>query len=313
MLPILDIKPNKLSKLPIVVGTDISRQGPTLHFHNFTQICYTKAGKCLHTVEGKARRQHPGDFVFVFPYTLHTLDTTASDPTPLQIMFSFPDRFLTDRGYDYFSYDRRFTHFEGMKIPSFVNFRDKDKEKADELIGKITGEFFKKRNMSYDVIATYLAEFLAFSCERAPSGGAPSYLTDARRRRAMSISRTVSYIANHHKEKISVDELAAVADMTRNTFFRNFEEITGMTAVDFITIQRLRSATLLLALTDKTLDEIAKEVGFYDDARLSHAFVGKFGILPSEYKRRHKPTGALAKADMKVQWGWLENLENIDS
>lgn len=310
ILPNLSPPANRLHLVPVSITTEVLRETPQLHFHNFTQIFYTMAGQFPHTIGNKTYTQTPGSCAVVFPYMAHTPDSVDSDANPIYICISFSDNFLTDRGYNYFSYANAFANFEGLQIPLFCKFSGKGKQKADALVRKMSDEFRRHKNMSLDVIAETLAEFLRFLCHNSSGAAQNVTPTNSIIERANSINRSVTFIAEHYNEKISVDTLASIAAMSRRSFFRNFEEITGTTVSQLTLLVRLKNALPPLVYTEKPLDEIAQEVGLYDKSRLSHAFSEVYGMSPAKYREMKRPVAFKKVNYNKRQWTWLENPDN---
>lgn len=308
--PNLSPPANRLHLVPISITTEVLREKHSLHFHNFTQIFYVMAGQFPHTIGDKTYTQTPGSCAAIFPYTAHTPDSVESDANPIYICISFPDNFLTNRGYNYFSYANTFANFEGLQIPLFSKFNGKDKEKADILVRKMSDEFRRHKNMSLDIIAETLAEFLRFLCHNAPDGAQTMVPTSSIIERANAINNAVTYIAEHYNEKIPIDALASIAAMSRRSFFRNFEKITGTTVSQLTLLFRLKNALPPLVYTEKPLDEIAREVGLYDKSRFSHAFSEVYGVSPAKYRETQRPVAFKKVNYNKRQWTWLEKQDN---
>jgi AraC-like DNA-binding protein/quercetin dioxygenase-like cupin family protein len=90
------------------------------------------------------------------------------------------------------------------------------------------------------------------------------------------------------------DDLAAPADIRRtaaevglsyDTFRRRFTAQIGQPPLAYRNARRLQTAATLLRLTDMTLREIARTLGFTDEFHLSRRFRAHFGMPPSDYRR----------------------------
>ena len=193
-----------------------------------------------------------------------------------------------------------------MKIPSFVTFTGENREKATALIRNLQSEFNKHKEMSFKTIANNLAEFLFLFCSCTSGGPKKFSAKNGIIERANAINRSVTYLASHYNEKINIDDLAEIATMSRNSFFRNFEMVTGTTVSDMLLRFRLKNALPPLVYTEMTLDSIAKNVGLYDKSRLCHAFSKIYGITPAEYRRRNTANATKKINYHKRRWQWLE-------
>lgn len=86
-------------------------------------------------------------------------------------------------------------------------------------------------------------------------------------------------------EPITVEMLAAKANMTRRTFTRRFKETTGTTVIKWINSERIRRAQELLETTDMSMECIASHVGFGTTLTLRQQFNAQLGTSPSDYRR----------------------------
>ncbi|GAB2850698.1 AraC family transcriptional regulator [Lentzea nigeriaca] len=82
----------------------------------------------------------------------------------------------------------------------------------------------------------------------------------------------------------TVGELAAVAAMSRSTFFLRFKETVGLTPLDYLARLRMQAASRLLRDTTDTVASIAAAVGYRTESAFSAAFKRIMGRSPGEYR-----------------------------
>ena len=80
--------------------------------------------------------------------------------------------------------------------------------------------------------------------------------------RYMKVHDITDYIVGHCEEISSLDELARLFYIDKSYLSRIFKEVTNFTVNEFINCQRIGKARLLLAETEKTMEEVAKELGY---------------------------------------------------
>lgn len=85
--------------------------------------------------------------------------------------------------------------------------------------------------------------------------------------------------------EFGVTELYNAVSMSQMQVYRKLKALTNQTPSQFISIHRLRKGKELLRSSDKTIAEIAYEVGFVDPNYFSRAFVKEFNQTPTEYRR----------------------------
>ena len=106
----------------------------------------------------------------------------------------------------------------------------------------------------------------------------------------MSITRAIDFLNSHYGERISVSDLASVANLSPSRFTRAFKEDTGMSPVEYIMRTRLDSAKRMLRGNDKTLSMIALDCGFNSSSYFYQCFIRAFGISPSEFRKSIQTT-----------------------
>jgi transcriptional regulator GlxA family with amidase domain len=90
--------------------------------------------------------------------------------------------------------------------------------------------------------------------------------------------------------RLSVDELAARALMSRRSFARRFKAATGTTPHAWLLTHRLNLAEELLETTDLSIEEIARRTGYGSASVLREQFVLRRGVAPRDYRRTFAQT-----------------------
>lgn len=287
--------------LPLTAETLCVRKKNELHWHDYVQMWYVFSGTMKHTLGDETFLQTPGSCVVVLPYVEHAIDTLDSDDTPVILSISFTDRFLIDRKYRFFSYFNKHARFEEKTIPPFHKFEHKNKEIADSYLRKILSEFSRKADANFDDIAAQLTEFLRLLCRESADIDNILCITE----RANSITTAVRYMSDHLGEKITLDDLCSVACMSRRMFTENFKAVTGTTSAKFLLALRITRAQYLLLFTQKTLREIASDVGIYDSPRLVKAFSSLIGMPPMKFREKFTRLENENDKAIKKRYDWL--------
>ena len=95
------------------------------------------------------------------------------------------------------------------------------------------------------------------------------------------LSRFRSYAKKHLADPdLNVEQLAVEIGLSRVQLYRKVKALTGYSPVEVIRIMRLKEAEKRLKSTDKTVAEIAYEVGFSSPSYFSKCYRELFGILP---------------------------------
>jgi AraC family transcriptional regulator len=97
--------------------------------------------------------------------------------------------------------------------------------------------------------------------------------------------RCLELMQERLSEDISLDELAAEAQLSPFHFARMFKESVGVPPRVHLTRLRLERACELLETTDLPVTEIAFEVGYSSNQVLARLFVKHRHVTPSDYRR----------------------------
>lgn len=99
------------------------------------------------------------------------------------------------------------------------------------------------------------------------------------------IADAVEYIEQNYQRPLSVDELAAHANMSASRFFPRFREKMGMTPVEYINQYRVNRAILLLiSNSELSIESIAEHTGFESSAYFRRVFKKITGVSPRKYR-----------------------------
>lgn len=99
--------------------------------------------------------------------------------------------------------------------------------------------------------------------------------------------RAVSqYISENFSKDIGRKEIEAIFSVNYDYANRVFHQIMGTSIVRYRNMLRIEYAKLLLATTEKSMMDIADEIGFADKYYFSRYFKKVMGLSPVDYKKR---------------------------
>ncbi len=97
----------------------------------------------------------------------------------------------------------------------------------------------------------------------------------------------LAYLHEYSHDPITVEELAAHAEVSRRWLEYAFREVLGETPYQYLRRQRLLKAKQMLGDEPKaSIADIAKRTGFSSVKQMRVAFQQSFGITPGEFRRR---------------------------
>lgn len=100
--------------------------------------------------------------------------------------------------------------------------------------------------------------------------------------------KVFSYLIEHFKEEITLDQIAAVAHLSPTSFCRYFKGITQKTFVEVLVEFRLQYACQLLTKTDLPIQQIAYDSGFGDVPYFNRQFKKHTGTSPQKWREESR-------------------------
>lgn len=100
------------------------------------------------------------------------------------------------------------------------------------------------------------------------------------------MQKFLQYIEQHFGEDVSLDVLAASANVSKSECLRCFKSTMQSTPYKYLIEYRLSKAAELLKNTDESISNIAECVGFHQISHFGKCFKEKTGFAPRDYRNR---------------------------
>ncbi len=86
--------------------------------------------------------------------------------------------------------------------------------------------------------------------------------------------------------ELSIEDLASDMNLSRVQLYRKVKAVTGSTPIELLRSARLSRAYQQLLTTDKSISEVAYQVGFTSPSYFTKCFKEEYGMLPGDVKNR---------------------------
>lgn len=96
------------------------------------------------------------------------------------------------------------------------------------------------------------------------------------------ISRVLKRIENKYTENLSVEQLAAEANMSVSAFHHNFKSVTSTSPLQYLKNYRLHKARMMIIHDGMKASAAAMRVGYESASQFSREFKRYFGVTPGE-------------------------------
>lgn len=105
-------------------------------------------------------------------------------------------------------------------------------------------------------------------------------------REGKRMEQVLEFLVEESHRPLTLEEVASVANMSREAFCRFFKERTRKTLITFLNELRLSNACQALLHSDQTIASIAFTCGFANLSHFNRVFVKTIGITPREFRRQ---------------------------
>lgn len=104
------------------------------------------------------------------------------------------------------------------------------------------------------------------------------------------VTKVKSYIDQHYKEEVRLQQMADLVGMTPSAFSRFFKLRTGKTLNEYIVDVRLGNAARRLVDTTDSVSEVCYVCGFNTLSNFNRLFKKRKGISPTEFRDKYRKT-----------------------
>lgn len=256
-----------------------------LHKHIFFEIIYVLHGNCTQTIGVDTLHFHEGDFIFITPGTIHSIEAFDDDSLILNILLrrsTFYEMFSPlSRGNDLLSEFFSSGLYSSQEYQYMALHTDKDTFFRDEFL-KIFNEW-EHRDIYTDQI---LVGMLTVIFGHLMRNYADTLETAFSRQNNLPDD---FLIMNYIQENLKTVRLADVAEhfnFSVSYCSRLIKSTTGASFNEWKKTLRLRRAESLLINSHYTIAEISDSLGYANPESFIRIFKKVYHTSPSEYRKK---------------------------
>lgn len=259
------------------------------HYHNYYQVCYVVSGEILHRQNNDTVTLCAGDAFIVPPGLTHSLHFHNAYAEIYSLAF---EESLFDPG---FPQSNAYQFLEGLRskvtVPTHDSIRlciplNRDQRRLIESLLECLIQ--QQQNAcppglsSAPSITAAIVYLLAQSYYQQPQNTSE---LDELTNYNSTLLQCVAYIDAYFREPISLTELAKRFGISRSSFCSVFPQFAGMPLQKYVAQKRIQEAQILIrSCPEKTISQIATEVGYQDDSTFYRNFLRITGVSPLKYK-----------------------------
>ncbi|WP_010277294.1 AraC family transcriptional regulator [Paenibacillus senegalensis] len=257
----------------------------SLHSHDGYEIYYFIEGSAAYIIGNNIYNLLPGDMLLFQGSILHRVNPEVTGPyvrSTINFLPSLIERAVTREWLD------KFIHlFEepGGRLIRWSN--EEEKTAINLLYEKMHQEKERELPGFHMMIQTHMVELMTVIYRKSMEIGAPNAIPNVTQKE-MYVHRILTFINEHYKEPLSLDQIAASLHLNKYYMCHCFKEITGETINVYLSNRRLDEAKKLLRMTDLPIGRIFDEIGFNSAIHFSRLFKQHVGITPQTYRKLNR-------------------------
>lgn len=117
----------------------------------------------------------------------------------------------------------------------------------------------------------------------------------------MRLRPALDYVDRHLGEKIAVEDVCSLLNLSYHYFIKYFKKAMGLSFVDYVNYKRVKKAERLLLTRDLSIMEVGFEVGIPNMAQFYKLFKRHNHCSPKEFKQRMRGGGGLGGTAIQAQ------------
>jgi len=98
------------------------------------------------------------------------------------------------------------------------------------------------------------------------------------------VKQTIAYLHQHYAELLKRQQIAQAVGVSERYLSGIFKQEMGISPWEVLNRFRIQRAIELLKNTDKSITEIAMQVGFNDSSYFGRVFQKQVGVSPTKYR-----------------------------
>lgn len=236
------------------------------HLHSHLELVYMIAGRAKARVDSKEYIIESGDLFLVFPNQVHEYIKIGKERFVVSI---FPSELCPE-----------FRKIFRNKLPESPIVRNLEKNsKLFKLLHQIVSENEQESTCHDAIMKGYYLILLGEIFQMMQFRDIKSSDSD-------TIKLVLNYCMENYNREIHLDMVADTLHISKYYISHLFTDKLHIGFREYIGTLRVSEACLLLSTSDKTITEIAYDVGFSSTRSFNRVFLKYIGMTPSQYKKK---------------------------
>lgn len=258
------------------------------HNHDFFELQYVYRGHCTITIAGKDVELSAGDICIYNLQTVHRIGISSEEDTVFYVLIKkelfqqtvFQLQHRNSLVNNFFLHS--LYHIQAPE--QHLIFHAQENSRCEMILQMMIEEAYQDRALSQVFLNSMLSglftelfhQYYDAICTLSCQGPG-----------ALNITQVIEYIAAHFSD-ITLEETAAHFGYTPRTMIRFLKKHTHSTFRSILQDLRLKRAAVLLWDDNKSIQDIALEIGYSNRSYFHKLFQAHYGVTPAEYRQTLK-------------------------
>ena len=254
------------------------------HWHEELELSYVTKGTLRVSVSGRSYEFRQGEGFYINTNVLHTMESADPNVPVTWDSHMFHAVFLGGSYRSIFETKYLDPVLKNRKV-ELVEFRG-ETENQRRLLALLQQASREQDapNSEFLTRNTFSSIWLLLMQEIAELENNARFLKPVSQER---IQIMLSFIHQHYNEKLTLDQIAGSAMVSKRECLRCFQTCIQKTPFAYLIDYRIRMAERLLSASSHTVTQIALETGFNNSAYFTKIFKELRGMTPSQYRSKN--------------------------
>ena len=253
-------------------------------WHRSVEIFALFQGELRFFINEREYDLRPGEFMLVNSNEIHSvLSPDRNFTVVLQIPLETFEKYYTDQDFIYFTHSSRLQDEEVMRLV---------REMYQVYVERKCGYELRVQSQFYWLLYLLVTKYRKVE-------GTDEWIR--RNRRLGRLSSIIAYMKENYAGELSLSAVANTFGYSPTYLSRMFQKYAGTSYKAYLDSIRLQYGYQDLVNTECSIGEIAARNGFPNSKAFAKEFRGRYGVLPSQYRKSHRQSGEQGEKDRSLK------------
>ena len=244
------------------------------HWHEYVEFIWLREGHLTAVVQADTYELEPGDMLVINSGQLHMTRLPQRYPHTPYVLIQFSAKCLGDY----------FPGKEGLRFSTLISREEiEGNVELHHALSEMQRLFEENRDGYQLLFRARFCEFLYAMYQRYSSTLPPT--EKAVNRDLNRVMDVVSWVQEHYREPLSLEDAAAHLSISKEYFCRIFKKYTGQTFLDYLCITRTTRFYERLLSSDLSIPALMEEHGLTNYKTFLRTFHCLYGTTPQKARQ----------------------------